>query len=166
MVSLAYGIHPSPFGPCFLVLENSRIVWLSFLPRPSALRQIFGRLKKEYPGAFFSQAPCRTERMIKRIFGRPTENPKRVSPRGTVFQKQVWKSLQTIPFGRTCSYQELARRIGRPKAVRAVAGAVAENPIAYAIPCHRVIHKDGNVCGYRWGTSMKKTILSWEASRC
>lgn len=85
--------------------------------------------------------------------------------RGTAFQQLVWQALRAIPAGETASYAELATRIGRPGAVRAVAGACAANRIAVAIPCHRVVRNDGAVSGYRWGVERKKTLLAREAGQ-
>jgi AraC family transcriptional regulator of adaptative response/methylated-DNA-[protein]-cysteine methyltransferase len=85
--------------------------------------------------------------------------------RGTAFQQRVWRALRDIPSGSTASYAEIARRIGRPKAVRAVAQACASNPLAVAIPCHRVVRQDGNQSGYRWGVERKQTLLEREAAR-
>jgi AraC family transcriptional regulator, regulatory protein of adaptative response / methylated-DNA-[protein]-cysteine methyltransferase len=83
---------------------------------------------------------------------------------GTIFQQQVWKALQQIPLGSTQSYAEVAARIGKPKAVRAVAQACANNLLAVAIPCHRVVRSNGSLSGYRWGVSRKKALLEFEAS--
>jgi AraC family transcriptional regulator of adaptative response/methylated-DNA-[protein]-cysteine methyltransferase len=83
--------------------------------------------------------------------------------RGTAFQHRVWKALQAIPAGSTSTYSEVARRIGKPKAVRAVAGACAANPVAVAIPCHRVVKSDGGISGYRWGVERKRTFLERES---
>jgi AraC family transcriptional regulator of adaptative response/methylated-DNA-[protein]-cysteine methyltransferase len=83
--------------------------------------------------------------------------------RGTAFQQRVWQALRAIPAGATASYTEIARRIGAPKAVRAVAGACAANPIAVAIPCHRVVRNDGALSGYRWGVARKRALLEREA---
>lgn len=85
--------------------------------------------------------------------------------RGTAFQQRVWQVIREIPAGTTASYTDIARRIGAAKAVRAVAGACAANPIAVAIPCHRVMRHDGNVSGYRWGVDRKRALLAREASR-
>lgn len=82
--------------------------------------------------------------------------------RGTAFQQRVWKALREIPPGRTASYSDIARRVGSPKASRAVASACAANAIAVAIPCHRVLHSDGSISGYRWGVQRKKALLSRE----
>ncbi|SFY35590.1 DNA-O6-methylguanine--protein-cysteine S-methyltransferase /Transcriptional regulator Ada [Paracoccus pantotrophus] len=83
--------------------------------------------------------------------------------RGTAFQTRVWQALRDIPAGRTASYAEIARRIGAPRAVRAVAGACAANHIAVAIPCHRVVRTDGGLSGYRWGVPRKRALLEKEA---
>jgi AraC family transcriptional regulator of adaptative response/methylated-DNA-[protein]-cysteine methyltransferase len=83
--------------------------------------------------------------------------------RGIAFQQRVWRALQDIPVGRTVSYTELARRIGSPKAVRAVAGACAANSIAVAIPCHRVVRNDGSLSGYAWGVERKRALIAKEA---
>jgi AraC family transcriptional regulator of adaptative response/methylated-DNA-[protein]-cysteine methyltransferase len=84
--------------------------------------------------------------------------------RGTAFQRRVWNALQQIPAGSTASYTEIAARIGAPKSVRAVAQACAANPLAVAIPCHRVVRQDGALSGYRWGVERKRTLLQREAA--
>jgi AraC family transcriptional regulator of adaptative response/methylated-DNA-[protein]-cysteine methyltransferase len=84
--------------------------------------------------------------------------------RGTAFQQRVWQALQEIPVGQTVSYAEVARRIGSPKAVRAVAGACAANNLAVAIPCHRVVRNDGSLSGYAWGVERKRVLLDREAA--
>jgi AraC family transcriptional regulator, regulatory protein of adaptative response / methylated-DNA-[protein]-cysteine methyltransferase len=83
--------------------------------------------------------------------------------RGTAFQQRVWQALREIPAGATATYSEIARRIGAPNAVRAVAHACAENPVAVAIPCHRVVRRDGDLAGYRWGIERKRALLAREA---
>jgi O-6-methylguanine DNA methyltransferase len=85
-----------------------------------------------------------------------------VSLEGTAFQKKVWKALQTIPWGGSISYGQLARRIGRPTAVRAVAGAVGDNPVPILVPCHRVVASDGSLGGYAYGRRKKAWLLRHE----
>lgn len=86
----------------------------------------------------------------------------RLDLRGTAFQGRVWQLLRTLPSGSTVSYAEIAERLGAPRAVRAVGGAIAANPLAVVIPCHRVIRSDGQLCGYRWGVERKKVLLERE----
>ena len=96
-----------------------------------------------------------------------TSGPKPTFPldlRGTAFQKEVWAHLRTIPTGSTATYTDIAEALGRPKSVRAIAGACAANPIAVLIPCHRVIKRDGSLSGYRWGVERKRKLLEMEAS--
>jgi AraC family transcriptional regulator of adaptative response/methylated-DNA-[protein]-cysteine methyltransferase len=83
--------------------------------------------------------------------------------RGTAFQQRVWMALTEIPVGETVSYAEIARRIGEPKSVRAVAGACAANNLAVAIPCHRVVRNDGALSGYAWGVERKRALIAREA---
>lgn len=87
-----------------------------------------------------------------------------VDPTGTEFQKSVWRALREIPAGATVTYSELARRIGRPDSVRAVASACGANPIAVIVPCHRVIGKDGSLAGYAWGIDKKRMLLEREGA--
>jgi len=84
--------------------------------------------------------------------------------RGTAFQQRVWQALRAVPAGRTASYAEIARTIGAPTAVRAVAHAVASNPLAVAIPCHRIVRSDGALAGYRWGVERKRALLDRESA--
>jgi AraC family transcriptional regulator, regulatory protein of adaptative response / methylated-DNA-[protein]-cysteine methyltransferase len=82
--------------------------------------------------------------------------------RATAFQRRVWQELQRIPSGQTASYQDIAKRIGNPRAVRAVANACASNPVALVVPCHRVVRTDGDSGGYRWGPKRKQALLARE----
>jgi AraC family transcriptional regulator of adaptative response/methylated-DNA-[protein]-cysteine methyltransferase len=105
---------------------------------------------------------------VGRIFS--TDRQRRNDPfnlylKGTNFQVNVWKALLAIPEGWVVSYQDVAAYIGRPKSFRAVANAVAINPVAYLIPCHRVIAGSGSIHGYRWGAVRKKAMVGWEAAR-
>lgn len=87
-----------------------------------------------------------------------------LDPTGSDFQRQVWRALRQIPAGKTASYAQIARAIGRPTAMRGVAQACGANPIAVAIPCHRVVRSDGSLCGYRWGVERKAMLLRAEAA--
>ncbi len=86
--------------------------------------------------------------------------------RGTNFQLKVWEALLRIPRGRALAYDNMAALLDQPKASRAVASAIARNPVGYFIPCHRVLRKSGAISGYRWGPARKAALLGWEAARC
>jgi len=111
----------------------------------------------------FEATVARVVAMVEQPGRRAPELP--LDIRGTAFQQRVWAALRAIPAGATISYRELARRIGAPQAVRAVAGACAANTLAVAIPCHRVVRNDGALSGYRWGVARKKALLEREAGR-
>jgi AraC family transcriptional regulator of adaptative response/methylated-DNA-[protein]-cysteine methyltransferase len=91
--------------------------------------------------------------------------PVQLHLKGTNFQIQVWQALLRIPAGRVVAYSDISKAIGDPQATRAVASAIAQNPVAYIIPCHRVINKVGQIHNYRWGSERKKAMVGWEASR-
>jgi len=102
------------------------------------------------------------EPLLASIRGQNTTIDLPLDVRATAFQKKVWEKLRQIPRGETRSYTEVARDIGDPNAVRAVARACASNPIAIAVPCHRVVRSDGDLAGYRWGVERKKKLLEAE----
>jgi AraC family transcriptional regulator of adaptative response/methylated-DNA-[protein]-cysteine methyltransferase len=106
-----------------------------------------------------------TERVIDALDSVCDDPEIPVDPKGTDFQKSVWRALREIPVGATVTYSELARRIGRPESVRAVAAACGANPIAVIVPCHRVIGKDGSLTGYAWGIDKKRMLLEREKAR-
>jgi AraC family transcriptional regulator of adaptative response/methylated-DNA-[protein]-cysteine methyltransferase len=102
------------------------------------------------------------EPLLASLGGEKTTIDLPLDVRATAFQQKVWETLQRIPRGETRSYTEIAREIGDPKAVRAVARACASNPVALAVPCHRVVRSDGDLAGYRWGIERKKKLLEGE----
>jgi AraC family transcriptional regulator of adaptative response/methylated-DNA-[protein]-cysteine methyltransferase len=124
-------------------------------------------LQDRFPHAELIGADAQFERLVARVVGLIEAPGKRtdlpLDVRGTAFQHRVWAALKDIPVGSTASYAEIAKRIGVPKAVRAVAGACAANLLAVAIPCHRVVKSDGRLSGYRWGVERKRELLGREA---
>ena len=123
-------------------------------------------LQDRFPKAHLIAGDKDFERVVAQVVGL-VESPGTglnlpLDIRGTAFQRRVWAALRKIPSGSTASYAAIAKHIGAPKAVRAVAGACAANAIAIAIPCHRVIHTDGSLSGYRWGVARKRSLLKRE----
>jgi AraC family transcriptional regulator of adaptative response/methylated-DNA-[protein]-cysteine methyltransferase len=126
-------------------------------------------LQQRFPHAVLIGGDAEFERLVARVVGL-VEAPRvgldlPLDVRGTAFQQRVWQALRAIPPGRTASYAEIASRIGAPKAVRAVAQACGANPLAVAIPCHRVVRHDGALSGYRWGVERKRALLEREGSK-
>jgi AraC family transcriptional regulator of adaptative response/methylated-DNA-[protein]-cysteine methyltransferase len=130
--------------------------------------QLVRALQDRFPNARLIGADADFERLVARVVGF-VEAPARgldlpLDIRGTAFQQRVWQAIREIPVGSTASYAEIARRIDRPKAVRAVAQTCASNAIALAIPCHRIVRRDGAPAGYRWGVERKQALLEREAA--
>jgi AraC family transcriptional regulator, regulatory protein of adaptative response / methylated-DNA-[protein]-cysteine methyltransferase len=163
---IAYGLHPTPFGSCLLALSERGICALSFVDaggRAAALAELGARL----PRATLHEDAARTAPLVQRVFGAApgAGEPLHLLLLGTNFQVKVWEALLRIPAGACATYQDVAEGIGQPRAMRAVGQAAARNPIAYLIPCHRVIRKLGLAGGYRWGQERKRLLLAWEAAR-
>ena len=154
-----FGIANSPFGSLLLAGSGAGLHWLSFVNKSGEARPC---LNREFPGETYSQDDAWAQDIVNKWLIHPTQLV-HSTPFGTSFQKNVWNALLKIPLGSTVSYSELARMCGQPSAVRAVASAVARNPIAIFIPCHRVLPKNGSVGNYRWGADKKQTLLEWEA---
>ncbi len=166
-LAIRYGIGPSPFGECLLALTERGICALSFLVdegREAAIAE----LRRRWPGADFREDPAAILPVLRRIFDRSSEpggSPLSLHLQGTNFQLKVWEALLRIPPGSALSYEDVAAELGTPGAARAVGGAVAQNPVAFLIPCHRVIRRTGAFGEYRWGSARKKALLGWEAAR-
>ncbi len=149
----------------FLVAESERGVCAILLgDDPQALLH---ELETSFPQAQLEPGNSAFDQRVAQVIGwleRPEgEFALPLDLRGTAFQREVWQALRAIAPGSTVSYQELARRIGRPRATRAVAGACAANRLAVVVPCHRVIRQDGGLSGYRWGVERKRALLEREA---
>ena len=153
----AFGFSDSPFGECCIVFSNEGICALTF---PENHESALYDIELRFPETEFTQNDNKVKHYISIIFDRK-EIPS-LHPIGTDFQLSVWAALKNIPVGVTTTYAKIANAIGRPKAVRAVGTAIGANPIAYLIPCHRVIRTDGSLGGFRWGMKIKKMMLEWE----
>jgi len=166
-LTIRFGVHPSPFGDCFLAVTERGICQLSFLD-PNNRERAMADLKRRWTDAIILERPESTRPVAERLFGASRTSrhgPLHLFIQGTNFQVKVWEALLTIPPGAVASYQEIARRIGAPSATRAVGTAVGQNPVSYLIPCHRVIRKSGAFGQYRWGAARKQAMLGWEAAR-
>lgn len=171
---IAYGFHPTPFGTCLVGVTERGVCALSFVdddgaaPQAARGRALDG-LRARWPRAVLEEAPARTEPVAAAAFAPPGaadrgRTPLRVLLHGTNFQVQVWAALLRIPPGATATYGDVAAAVGRPGAARAVGRALADNPVACLIPCHRVIRGLGVLGGYRWGEDRKRMLLAWEAA--
>jgi AraC family transcriptional regulator of adaptative response/methylated-DNA-[protein]-cysteine methyltransferase len=162
-MKLGYTIAKSPLGKV-LVAATQRGVSAVYLGGSDGA--LLGELREEYPRAEIAPAADSIQRWVKEIVQRiEGQRPHFELPldlQATAFQRRVWKELQQIPRGRTRTYSQVARSLGQPKAVRAVARACATNPVSIVVPCHRVIREDGTLAGYRWGVSRKEQLLSQE----
>jgi AraC family transcriptional regulator of adaptative response/methylated-DNA-[protein]-cysteine methyltransferase len=166
-LSVAYGFHPSPFGSALVMTTERGLAGLAFADpgeEDAALDDMRGRWTK----ARYAEDKERTGAIARRIFD-PTlwrpERPLRVVLIGTDFEVRVWETLLGIPMGRATTYSDIAAKLGKPKASRAVGAAVGKNPVSFVVPCHRVMGKSGDLTGYHWGITRKRAMLGWEAGR-
>jgi len=166
-VTLRYGIHETPFGPCLIAVTERGITDLRFLDENSEAEILMAHLQSEWPQASYVYDEAGTLPYLEPLFSTATARtaPLSLVLRGTNFQIKVWEALLRIPTGRLVSYDDIARSIGQPTASRAVGTAIGSNRIAYLIPCHRVLQKSGGLGGYRWGTARKQAMLAREAAQ-
>jgi AraC family transcriptional regulator of adaptative response/methylated-DNA-[protein]-cysteine methyltransferase len=164
-MEIRYGFHDSPFGECLLAVNERGLCNLLFVATDHD--STLAELADQWPAAHLVLDPDAGRSQADRIFSRSwsREDPLYVHLKGTGLQIQVWQALLRIPEGTLVSYQDLAAASGAPRAVRAVANAVACNPIQYLIPCHRVIRKTGAFGGYHGGAERKKALIAWEGAR-
>jgi len=162
-MKIGYTIAKSPLGKV-LVAATERGVSAVYLG--DAESAMVAELREEYPRAEIAVATDSFQRwvreIVQRIEGRQPRMELPLDLQATAFQRRVWQELQRIPRGRTRTYSQVARSLGQPKAVRAVARACATNPVSIVVPCHRVIREDGALAGYRWGLSRKEQLLAQE----
>lgn len=160
---IRYAVAPCALGQIMVAATRKGVCAIEF---GEAQPDLVERLRQRFPAAQLEPADAAFRVWVDRVLAY-LEQPQGalhlpLDVRGTAFQHRVWQALRGIPAGQTASYAELARRIGQPKAHRAVARACASNPVAVAIPCHRVVCGDGNLSGYRWGVERKAALLRKE----
>lgn len=162
-VSVAYTITETPLGQMLVAATAKGICAITL---GDTNQELEAALHQEYPAADIVQDEREmgswVETLVRHLAGHlpPLDLP--LDVRATAFQRRVWQELQAIPCGETRSYTQIAEAIGRPTAVRAVAQACASNPVALAVPCHRVVRGSGALSGYRWGISRKQALLTQE----
>jgi AraC family transcriptional regulator of adaptative response/methylated-DNA-[protein]-cysteine methyltransferase len=129
-------------------------------------QDLLAELRSRYPGITLTRSDAEFQQLAARVIDlieAPGDGPDLLLDiRGTVFQQRVWEAIREIPAGSTTTYSDIAQHIGAPAAVRAVARACAANSLAVAIPCHRVVGRDGRLSGYRWGVERKRALLQRE----
>ena len=162
-MTIQYAIVPSPLGRLLVAATARGLCAVRF--GESAL-ELERELREEFSAAEVGRNDAALQRYLQPLLaslrGENVTMDLPLDVRATAFQKKVWDALREIPAGETRSYSEVARAIGDPKAVRAVATACASNPVALAVPCHRVVRSDGELAGYRWGIDRKKKLLQQE----
>ena len=162
-LTIRYGVHPSPFGQCLIMRTSRGVCGLAFTS-PGRSGEALAELARGFEAATFVEDATATAGIAGTIFGAPAGGDAiALHLRGTAFQIKVWRALLAIPPGCVTSYGDLAHRIGAPRASRAAGTATASNPVAWIIPCHRVIRASGVLGEYRWGRGRKLAMLSLEA---
>ena len=163
--SIRFAIGQASLGAVLVAATDKGVCAITLGDHPDVLAR---ELQDRFPRAELVGGDAAFERMVAMVVGLVEAPGQRLDLpldiRGTAFQERVWQALRAIPPGRTATYAEIARAVGQPKAVRAVAQACAANPLAVAIPCHRVVRTDGDLSGYRWGVERKRELLAREAA--
>ncbi len=164
-LTMRWGVAPSPFGLAVVTVTDYGVSGLGFADGDTSVEQAFEDLAARWPNARFVRDDAAVIPLVERIFDPArwsADQPVRVVLIGTDFEVKVWETLLKIPVGKATTYGEVANRIGRPSASRAVGAAVGKNPISFVVPCHRVVGSNGALTGYHWGVPRKRAILGWE----
>jgi AraC family transcriptional regulator of adaptative response/methylated-DNA-[protein]-cysteine methyltransferase len=165
-MKIQYGFGKTIFGSTFLAVSEKKILQLSFVSSASESAEL-KKMKRHWPQAELLKQKStwvqkELDALIPQVFSKKKASRFEMVTQGTAFQNKVWKALLEIPAGQTTTYSEIAKKIGHPKAVRAVGSAVGANPIGYLIPCHRVLPKSGGIGQFGWGPKLKQEMLQFE----
>ena len=167
--TLNAGFADSPFGECLIAVAPRGICHVSFVQQGRGVEGALADLQCAWPRAILRRDDAAARDIAREMFlphgERACAPSLRVLVRGSTFQVRVWRALLAIPAGALVSYGGLAKSLNSPSGARAVGSAVAQNSVAYLIPCHRVIRETGVVGEYRWGHERKRAILAWEGAR-
>jgi AraC family transcriptional regulator of adaptative response/methylated-DNA-[protein]-cysteine methyltransferase len=163
---IEYGVHESPFGPLFIAMTKRGVCRAAFLEAEN-IDALLSELESCWPHASIAKNNTASKALVEAMFGiiPLPERPLSLHIAGTNFQLAVWRALLRIPAGALVSYGQLATAIGQPQSSRAVGNAIAANPVAFLVPCHRVIQQTGALGGYRWGQTRKQMIQLWERAQ-
>ena len=163
-LTINYSFAESPFGKIIVASTSKGICNMSFEENEN---KALLDLKKRFPNAKYQQLIDKFQQDALFIFQKDWKHLDKIKLHlaGTPFQLKVWESLLKIPMGALITYGDIAHDIGNPKSARAVGTAIGSNPVAFLIPCHRVIQSSGKISGYLWGETKKKAIIGWEAAK-
>ena len=163
-LAINYSFAESPFGNILVASTTKGICYMAFA---EDTEETLTALRAEFPNAGFRQITDLIQQNALYIFTKDWRrlNQIKLHLKGTAFQLKVWETLLKIPMGRLSTYKDIATRIGQPTASRAVGSAVGDNPVAFLIPCHRVILSEGSFGQYHWGTTRKTAMIGWEAAK-
>lgn len=163
-LEIVYGVAETPFGFAFVANSKRGVCRLAFLGNEDPSDEV-RRLEAIWSKASLVENPDAIRKISDAVFSntRKPDRPLSLLVSGTNFQINVWRALLNVPSGSVISYAQLASGIGRPGSARAVGNAVGANPVAFLIPCHRVIHASGKLDGYRWGSTRKRAMIAWES---
>ena len=162
-LTIHYSISESKFGLLLIASTEKGICSAEFID--GSIEKAVNRLREKYPNALITDKEKSTHRIALSIINNPYSDPGKITLhlRGTDFQLNVWQALLKIPSGALKTYQHVSSEIENKNAARAVGSAIGKNPVAWLIPCHRVIRSDGETGGYMWGETRKRVIIGWEA---
>lgn len=164
-LTIRYGFQPSPFGKALVMSTEYGLAGLAFADVGQETATLADMMRR-WPKAEYVEDAAASAPLAARIFNRDkwrADTPLRVVLIGSDFEVRVWEALLKVPVGCATTYSDVARRIERPSAARAVGAAVGKNPISFVVPCHRVLGRSGALTGYHWGLTRKRAILGWEA---
>ncbi len=159
-----YSYAESPFGNILVASTKKGICYMAFT---TTEKEAFNQLQKRFPNAHYQQMVDLIQQKALYIFTHDWSKLDEIKLhlKGTDFQLKVWETLLKIPMGQLSTYKSIAEQIYNPAASRAVGSAIGDNPVAFLIPCHRVIQSSGTLGGYHWGTNRKTAIIGWEAAK-
>ncbi len=167
-LDIAYGFHATPFGEALAAMTPRGLAGLAFVDEDKGQTRdvLLSEMTARWPRAAWRFAPEATAGTVSAIFTPGGQRPEiKLILIGTDWEVRVWRALLDIPLGRAVSYVDVARHVCTDNAARAVGTAVGKNPLAFVVPCHRVLRSDGGLGGYHWGLTRKRAIIGWEAGQ-